>query len=348
MSERKFDVALSFAGEDREIALRLRAKLEEYEIRVFYDESEKAEIWGKNLYEYLTEIYQNQASFCIMLISDAYASKIWTNHERSAAQARALVEAGEYILPIRLDQTELPGLMPTTAYLSYDDHTDSDIARLVLQKLAKQGGSERVVKAPDVEHYRTLDVVPPEFFGVDLGTKAVVFQVTTGKVVECKGGGSSQEVWMISNGRELGLNVPDSLLRARKGHVVSCVAVAPEQSLPTCLVAAMNYSTDNLVLEDREFRWLAAAVTSGAEKASASLQRVGKLALLKSFGIAFGCWLLAVFIFDSQVIINFIFFGSLGFSLIEPFLSGSVIKAHANRMTEVVCGQFGKAPPSTD
>ena len=39
---------------------------------------------------------------------------MWTTHERQSAQARALEEKGaEYILPIQVEQIELPGLRPT-------------------------------------------------------------------------------------------------------------------------------------------------------------------------------------------------------------------------------------------
>ncbi len=55
-----------------------------------------------------------------MFLSRNYAAKLWTNHEREAAQARAFRENEEYILPIRLDDTEIPGILQTTVVPPWD------------------------------------------------------------------------------------------------------------------------------------------------------------------------------------------------------------------------------------
>lgn len=108
-SKYQYDVALSFAGEDREIAIKLVKLLKERNIKVFYDESEQAKWWGKNLHDFFADVFSNQAQYCIMLISSKYADKAWTNLERQNAQARAIKDHGEYILPIKLDDTKIPG-----------------------------------------------------------------------------------------------------------------------------------------------------------------------------------------------------------------------------------------------
>src|SRR5678816_4281356 len=98
----QYDVALSFAGEDRNRAAELYETLKAKGVRVFYDQNELANLWGKNLADHLSDLYLNRAKFCVMLISRHYVEKMWTNHERQAAQARAIRENKEYILPIRL------------------------------------------------------------------------------------------------------------------------------------------------------------------------------------------------------------------------------------------------------
>jgi hypothetical protein len=86
-------------------------------VSVFYDANEQADLWGKDLYAHLADIYEKKAKYCLMLVSGAYAAKVWTNHERKSAQARALMQKGEYILPVRFDETERSGL-PTTVSVS--------------------------------------------------------------------------------------------------------------------------------------------------------------------------------------------------------------------------------------
>jgi hypothetical protein len=59
----------------------------------------------------------NKAVYTIMFISDAYSKKLWTSHERQAMQARAFQENQEYILPVRFDETQIPGVLPTIGYI---------------------------------------------------------------------------------------------------------------------------------------------------------------------------------------------------------------------------------------
>ena len=113
----EFDVVLSFAGEQRPYVEEVAARLRAAGIRVFYDANEQASLWGKNLYTHLDEIYRKRARYCVMFLSEAYRDKLWTNHERESAQARAFEESKEYVLPARFDDTEIPGIHPTIAYV---------------------------------------------------------------------------------------------------------------------------------------------------------------------------------------------------------------------------------------
>ncbi|GIF22512.1 hypothetical protein BJ973_002838 [Actinoplanes tereljensis] len=131
-----YDIALSFAGEDRDFARDLDEILTERGVRVFYDDDKKALLWGKNLYTTLYDVYANQSRFCVLLVSAAYRDKMWTNHERAAAQARALEMRGqEYILPIRIEDVTIQGVPPTIAALPASLGA-ARIADLVIEKIA--------------------------------------------------------------------------------------------------------------------------------------------------------------------------------------------------------------------
>lgn len=134
----EYDIALSFAGEDRPRAEQLAVELQKRGVNIFYDEFEKADLWGKNLYTYLTDVYRNKARYCIILISKNYVAKRWTNLEREAAQARAFCEDREYILPIRIDDTEVPGLLLTVSYLDWKKEGIDGILKCILEKLEKE------------------------------------------------------------------------------------------------------------------------------------------------------------------------------------------------------------------
>ena len=131
----EFDVALSFSGKDRSIAEHLACQLKNRGIKVFYDDDEIAKLWGKPLYEYLVDVYRKKARFCVMLISKHYLASRWATLERRAAQDRDLISGSEYILPIRLDDAEVPGLLSTVDYLDHSNHSNEAIADVVAAKL---------------------------------------------------------------------------------------------------------------------------------------------------------------------------------------------------------------------
>ena len=110
----QYDVALSYAGEDREWAQALAKLIQSARYSVFYDEFE--EFWGDDLSAKLHDIYGKQSRFCIIFISEHYLRKPWTNQERKVVISRAMAQETKYLLPIRIDDSELPGLPATTAF----------------------------------------------------------------------------------------------------------------------------------------------------------------------------------------------------------------------------------------
>jgi len=62
---------------------------------------------------------------------------VWTTHERRAAQNRAVRENEEYILPICLDDTEVPGHLETLVYLKWHEETLDFIVEAILAKLGR-------------------------------------------------------------------------------------------------------------------------------------------------------------------------------------------------------------------
>lgn len=113
------------------------------------------------------DVYQNQAQYTVMFISEAYRQKLWTNHERQSAQARAFQEAQEYILPARFDDTEIPGVLLTIGYIDLRERSPEQLASLITKKLVSAGGtvpSEHVRK--DFSTIRTQPNPSPTVFNV--------------------------------------------------------------------------------------------------------------------------------------------------------------------------------------
>lgn len=130
-----FDVAISVAGTEKSHASELANKLKNAGFAVFYYEFYPEYLWGKNLAITFDEIFRKRSRFCVMFVSKEYRDRVWTSHEMRSAQARAVEEKGsEYILPIRVDDTELDGLLPTVGYVSLSAGIDT-IADILIKKL---------------------------------------------------------------------------------------------------------------------------------------------------------------------------------------------------------------------
>jgi len=139
-TRRRYDVALSFAGEDREYVRRVADSLVGVEVTVFFDEFEQVNLWGADLAEHLGKVYSEDAHFVVLFASRSYAEKAWPNHEKQFALGRHLRGEKGRILPVRIDDTEIPGLPPTIGYLDARVLTAEKLASLVRAKVDSDGG----------------------------------------------------------------------------------------------------------------------------------------------------------------------------------------------------------------
>lgn len=135
----RWDVALSFAGAQRDYVGQVAAALKTRGVRCFYDADEQVGLWGKSLAEELPVIYGEQAAAVVVFVSAEYADRNWTRLERRAALARAVEERREYVLPARFDDTPLPGLLSDMVTIDLRDRTPQEFAALIAGKLAALG-----------------------------------------------------------------------------------------------------------------------------------------------------------------------------------------------------------------
>ena len=133
---RRWDVALSFAGAQRNYVGQVAGALKARRVRCFYDADEQIELWGKNLAEELPRIYTRESAAVVVFVSADYAGRDWTRLERRAAFSQAVAEAGVYVLPARFDDSELPGLLPDVVAVDLRRYSPGQFADLVVAKLA--------------------------------------------------------------------------------------------------------------------------------------------------------------------------------------------------------------------
>ncbi len=147
LDEWRWDVALSFAGAQRDYVGQVAEALRARGVRCFYDADEQIELWGRYLAEELPTIYGEQAAAVVVFVSTEYVARNWTRLERRAALARAVSERREYVLPARFDDTPLPGLLSDMVTVDLRGRTPQQFAAMIATKLAtiaiavRDGGS---------------------------------------------------------------------------------------------------------------------------------------------------------------------------------------------------------------
>lgn len=132
----EFDVVISFAGPDREVAREISDIVTAAGYRVFYDYDRQHDLLGQDLAEYLQDVYFRRGRYAVVVVSRAFLASTWaSNWEWRAVMARMRSQRGPYVLPYFLDDTVVPGLNDTLGYATGAQHTPREFAQLVIRKL---------------------------------------------------------------------------------------------------------------------------------------------------------------------------------------------------------------------
>ena len=133
----EYDVALSFAVEDRAAAEELARLLRDRKINVFLDEYKPGNPWEKDVIDHLVNLYDRKARYCILFISQYYPLQKWTEEERASASERALRDADQYILPLCMDDANVPGLGEASGALDLRRTSLESLGAMLAKKLTK-------------------------------------------------------------------------------------------------------------------------------------------------------------------------------------------------------------------
>jgi hypothetical protein len=197
---RPFQVALSFAGEQRTYVREVAKALTARHIAVFYDQFQANELWGKDGAEHFHQIYSRDAQYVVMFISADYVAKAWTRLERRSALSRQMKEDAEYILPVRFDDTEVPGLPDTLQFLSAARYTPAELAVEIAKKL---GVEPTAGKASDL---------PPPASGAPSGEVTFDYGAHNGRYVIGSGATAFETAWSKASDTSIHLmNDPPSI-----------------------------------------------------------------------------------------------------------------------------------------
>ncbi|SFR31264.1 hypothetical protein SAMN04490243_0091 [Robiginitalea myxolifaciens] len=153
-----YDFALSFAGENRDLAESLFENLTDREIAVFYDKNEQHRILALNVEDYLAPIYNSEADFVVVLISSDYPKKIWTKFESEHFKKRFGENA---IIPIWFSDTDSSLFDESRKYggMTFDVNAefDTEVSKIVemlskkLEEKRRDRAKKKEVNSPQDE-----------------------------------------------------------------------------------------------------------------------------------------------------------------------------------------------------
>ncbi len=138
-SDKRFLVALSFAGEHREFVSLVAAQLagELGRDRVLYDRFYVAEFARPNLDTYLQNLYQNESQLVVVFLSREYETKDWCGLEWRVVRSLINTKSEESVMLIRLSEFEVSGLSQFDGYVDAVGQSPHAIASLILERLGR-------------------------------------------------------------------------------------------------------------------------------------------------------------------------------------------------------------------
>lgn len=130
-----YQVAFSYAEEDKAYVNKVAERLKEKNVKLFMYESEMVEMWGQDLYFYFNKIIEKKARYFIPFISENYKKKKWTNYELKVALVNAILNKDMYVLPARFDDAEIEWISYSISYIDLRKYTPEEFADIIIMKI---------------------------------------------------------------------------------------------------------------------------------------------------------------------------------------------------------------------
>jgi serine protease AprX len=135
--KKRFAVALSYPGERRGYVQKVVAELRRTFSRaeIFYDRFHQAELVGPDLDVRLERIYHDDSELIAVFISGEYAAKEWTGLEWRIVRDVIKRRRAEDVVPLRFDDTPIPGLLSIDAFVDLKDFDPEFAAALIVERI---------------------------------------------------------------------------------------------------------------------------------------------------------------------------------------------------------------------
>jgi TIR domain len=134
-----YDLAVSFAGEQRPYVDKFVTECKRRDLRVFYDLDKTVEFWGKSFIIEFRKVYGgSKPRYVVPFLSREYLAKPYPMDEFFVAIEQELQRGGGYVLPVVVGDVRIPPelLNPAIGFLRADQHTPEELAETMAAKVA--------------------------------------------------------------------------------------------------------------------------------------------------------------------------------------------------------------------
>ncbi len=142
MTQKRFRIAFSFAGEKREYVAEVAALLADKfgEDKILYDKFHQAEFSRGDLAFHLPDLYEKDADLVVVVLCPDYEKKEWCGLEWNAIFGLLKVRKVNEVMLTRFSRVEGKGLHGLAGYTDLDDQTPEQAVKLILERLALNEG----------------------------------------------------------------------------------------------------------------------------------------------------------------------------------------------------------------
>jgi hypothetical protein len=138
--EFEHDIAISFAGEDVDLASRLAERLENAGVSVFFATAQQAELLGERLERVLARKYGSGTRFVTALVTQHYSMKDWTRFELKIAREEEQRRGEAFVLPLLLADASIVQIPSDKVHLDLRTTDLSEIVEILAQKVRTHRG----------------------------------------------------------------------------------------------------------------------------------------------------------------------------------------------------------------
>ena len=131
----EYDVVIAFSAPDRSTAEEFAILLAERNIKSSLDELRDPDMGSTGPAAHLAETFGRKARFYLLLISRSFPQTHWKDVEQLTS-----LTPGSSFLPVRLDDTDMPGLEDPAQVKDLRSHSKQEIVDLIAGTIVREKG----------------------------------------------------------------------------------------------------------------------------------------------------------------------------------------------------------------